>query len=226
MAEDRGLMVPVSEYLVRRAVSDVGRWSKLGLDPRVVAINVHPVQMQNLDHIERMIDHLATSSVPAEKFMLEIIEGCVVGHHSDAAMTILTRMRHKGLSLSLDDFGTGYASLTHLKELPVNEIKIDCSFTRGVGKNPGDEAIIQTIVQLARKMGLRVVAEGIETPEQYQFLRDCGCTAGQGFLLSRPLSFEQTTAFLTRPLRPADGARPRPAAQGLLRPVVAGGRSG
>ena len=119
-------------------------------------------------------------------FTLEITEGCILGRGKDDALDYLIELQDDGLKLSLDDFGTGYAALTHLKNLPMDELKIDKSFVQNLGEDSGDEAIIRAAVDLAHSFGMNVVAEGVETHNQLQAVFGLGCDQVQGYLFGKP----------------------------------------
>ena len=130
---------------------------------------------------------LATWRLPGNRFIIELTESAMMTD-PERCLAVMQRLRKLGLSLALDDFGTGYSSLSYLKMLPVQQLKIDRSFIEGIGRNAGDEAIIRTIMELARSLDFEVVAEGVETPEQAEFLAALGCQQLQGFLHGRAVA--------------------------------------
>ena len=128
--------------------------------------------------------------------MIEVTETVLLGKSADRVASVLEKLHDAGLRIALDDFGTGYASLTHLKQFPVSEIKIDRSFVRGVERNAGDAAIVAAVAQLGRNLGLDVTAEGVETDGQAQFLRQQDCTFAQGYLFAKPMAASRIPWFL------------------------------
>ena len=196
VAEDRGLVFQISRFVFERVIADVEAWIAAGLDPGTVAINLHPLEVLQIDEIRDRVTLIEASSLDYSRFVFEVTEDCIMGRGADAALACLTELRHKGLRLSLDDFGTGYASLKHLRDLPVDEIKIDRSFTLDIDTDRGAMSIVSAIIYLADELGLRVVVEGIETKTQQELLRPFVAIVGQGFGLGRPDSQEATTALL------------------------------
>jgi EAL domain-containing protein (putative c-di-GMP-specific phosphodiesterase class I) len=150
-----------------------------------VAVNLSARQAESSDLVERVVAALDTAGLPADALHLEITES-VLMDKIERSLETMTALRDLGIQLSIDDFGTGYSSLSYLKRLPVATLKIDRSFVDGLGKDPDDTAIVTAIVSLARSLGLRVVAEGVETECQLAELRRLGCDHAQGFLFARP----------------------------------------
>ncbi len=185
-AEDTGLIVPLSEWILREACREVAAWRasswEIGL-----SLNLSARQITAPRFVETVEEALAESGLPASALTLEVIEEMLV---EDAEETIkrLSELRALGVRLAIDDFGTGYASLAFLRQLPVDMIKIDPSFVAGLGRDDTLTLLTRTIVRLGHDLGLTVVAEGIERPEQLELLRKMGCTSGQGFLVARPMA--------------------------------------
>jgi EAL domain-containing protein (putative c-di-GMP-specific phosphodiesterase class I) len=146
----------------------------------MVSVNLSVKQLERPEFFDTLADILDETGMDAASLKLELTESVVMAVGD--AFTLLQRLRDLGISLALDDFGTGYSSLSYLKMLPVQQLKIDRSFVMGIGLNQGDEAIIRTVMELAKSLGFEVVAEGVETPEQAAFLADLGCQQLQGFL--------------------------------------------
>ncbi|NUP66715.1 MAG: sensor domain-containing phosphodiesterase [Nonomuraea sp.] len=185
-AEDTGLIVPLSEWILREACREVAAWRASSWDIGL-SLNLSARQITAPRFVETVEEALAESGLPASALTLEVIEEMLV---EDAEETIkrLSELRALGVRLAIDDFGTGYASLAFLRQLPVDMIKIDPSFVSGLGKDDTLTLLTRTIVRLGHDLGLIVVAEGIERPEQLELLREMGCTRGQGFLVARPMA--------------------------------------
>ncbi|TMS00824.1 EAL domain-containing protein [Nonomuraea basaltis] len=185
-AEDTGLIVPLSEWILRESCREVAAWRASSWDIGL-SLNLSARQITAPRFVETVEEALAESGLPASALTLEVIEEMLV---EDAEETIkrLSELRALGVRLAIDDFGTGYASLAFLRQLPVDMIKIDPSFVAGLGRDDTLTLLTRTIVRLGHDLGLIVVAEGIERPEQLELLREMGCTRGQGFLVARPMA--------------------------------------
>ena len=144
-----------------------------------------------------MDDALASSGLPAELLDLEITESFII-RQPELSISKLTQLRERGISLSMDDFGTGYSSLSYLKRLPINTLKIDQSFVRDIGKDRDDESIVKAIIVMCRSLGIGVLAEGVETRGQLDFLLNHGCSRIQGYYYSRPLDPDALWQFVQR----------------------------
>ncbi|MFI7639609.1 putative bifunctional diguanylate cyclase/phosphodiesterase [Nonomuraea sp. NPDC049400] len=185
-AEDTGLIVPLGEWILREACREVAAWRASSWDIGL-SLNLSARQITAPRFVETVEEALRESGLPASALTLEVIEEMLV---EDAEETIkrLSELRALGVRLAIDDFGTGYASLAFLRQLPVDMIKIDPSFVSGLGKDDTLTLLTRTIVRLGHDLGLVVVAEGIERPEQLELLKRMGCTKGQGFLVARPMA--------------------------------------
>ncbi|MFD1936022.1 putative bifunctional diguanylate cyclase/phosphodiesterase [Nonomuraea mangrovi] len=185
-AEDTGLIVPLSEWILREACREVAAWRASSWDIGL-SLNLSARQITAPRFVETISEALQESGLPASALTLEVIEEMLV---EDAEETIsrLSELRALGVRLAIDDFGTGYASLAFLRQLPVDMIKIDPSFVSGLGRDETLTLLTRTIVRLGHDLGLIVVAEGIERPEQLELLREMGCTRGQGYLVARPMA--------------------------------------
>jgi len=185
-AEDSQLIVPLGEFVLDMAIKEAARWLNDGT-PQPIAINVSPEQVRRgviLPSIERLLDRYG---LPAKYVEIEITEHIVLEQSTDAIRT-LGRLRALGATIAIDDFGTGYSSLAYLRRFPVDKIKIDRAFVIEIAVNARDAALVDAIVALGSKLGLTIVAEGIEDLEQAVMLRDMGCHLGQGYLFGRPTS--------------------------------------
>ncbi|MDB5650230.1 MAG: hypothetical protein JWL62_1750 [Hyphomicrobiales bacterium] len=202
--EDAELSVAVGERMFEHVAGDVRRWLDAGLDCGRVAVNLSSAEFGEPDLADRIIKLLATARVPSENVSVEVTETVFLGQNSELVTTTLKRLHEAGIRISLDDFGTGYASLTHLKQFPVDEIKVDQSFMRGLEVRPEDVAIVSAVVALGINLGLDVVAEGIETRGQAKYLSEMGCDFGQGYLFSRPVPGGRVPLLLDGWIKPLD----------------------
>ena len=197
VAEDNGLINPIGDWVLREACRQVRAWQDAGLPPLVVAVNVSPLQFRQAGFVDTVANALATSGLDARFLELELTERTVM---NDAELNLgtLSALNDMGVELALDDFGTGYSSLAYLKRFPVGKLKIDRSFVRDLEVDPDDRAIASTILSMGRSLRLKVLAEGVETKEQYAILRGMGCELVQGYHFSRPLPPEELVAFLKK----------------------------
>jgi len=195
VAEDIGLIIPIGEWVLREACRQVRAWQDSGLPPLMVAVNVSPVQFRQAGFVETVAGVLASTELEARFLELELTERTVM-HDAEQTLGTLRTLNRMGVELALDDFGTGYSSLAYLKRFPVGKLKIDRSFVRDLEGNSDDRAIASTILSMGHSLRLKVLAEGVETAEQYAILRDMGCELVQGYHFSRPLPADQFVAFL------------------------------
>jgi len=197
LAEESGLIGPLTQWVLDAACRSQREWADQGL--RTVPISVNLAASSFAD--ERLPDHLdelmRRYGLDPSRLVLELTETMLM-HDVGSAMSVLTLLRSRGFGLALDDFGTGYSSLSYLKRLPVSELKIDRAFVIDVARGGPDGAVATAIITLGRELGLRVVAEGVETQEQSRFLVDRGCVIHQGFLHSRPLDRDEFGQRLER----------------------------
>ncbi len=192
VAEASGFIVAIGDWVLAQAVRQAVLWHQRG-HSIPIAINVSALQFQQSHFVERVANVLAVSGLPAHLLELELTESILV-LDADEALRRLEALAQLGLRLSIDDFGTGYSSLSYLKRFPIGKLKIDRSFVSGLPSDDSDAGIVQAILQMARALRLKVVAEGVETEEQRLFLREHGCDEYQGFLFAPaldPVSFEQ-----------------------------------
>jgi EAL domain-containing protein (putative c-di-GMP-specific phosphodiesterase class I) len=184
--EDAELAVALTDRMLGLVVRDVAEWMRAGMDPGRVAINASAADFLQGDFAERVLALLARHHVPTRNFEIEVTETVFLARGADHVERALNVFSERGVRISLDDFGTGYASLSHVKQYPVDVLKIDRSFVSNIEHDSGDAAIVDAIVKLALALGIDVVAEGIETPGQAELLIQHGCKAGQGFYLGLP----------------------------------------
>jgi EAL domain-containing protein (putative c-di-GMP-specific phosphodiesterase class I) len=195
LAEETGLILPIGEWVLRRACAQAKTWEKMGLEPVRMAVNLSARQFGQADLAARIAQALDETGLDPRLLEIELTESMVM-QNAQANISTLCKLRNMGLTISVDDFGTGYSSLSYLKRLPIHALKIDRAFVREVTEDRDDAAIVQAILALARSLRLHVVAEGIETASQLDFLRSHGCDERQGYLFSRPLPAEELTCLL------------------------------
>jgi diguanylate cyclase (GGDEF)-like protein len=196
LAEESGMIVEMGDWVMRTACTQNRAWQEAGLPPMRVAINVSPRQFEDTLLVDRVMGALLHSGLESQWLELEVTEG-VIMRDVPEAIKKMSALRSIGVYLSIDDFGTGYSSLLALKTFPVNTLKIDKSFVRDIESCEGDQVIASSIITLAHRLRLRVVAEGVETPQQQQFLSQSGCDEMQGYLYSHPLPPEHLPKFLS-----------------------------
>jgi EAL domain-containing protein (putative c-di-GMP-specific phosphodiesterase class I) len=194
VAEHTGLIIPVTHVVLRQALEQVAAWAETGRQLQV-AVNLSSRCLADLEFPAEVEAMLAELKLPPERLTLEITESGMVGD-TERPLPALHRLHQLGVRLSLDDFGTGYSSLSYLRRLPVDEVKIDKTFVLGMATDSGDLAIVRSIVDLSRHLGLAAVAEGVETEMTLRLLQEMGCDAAQGFYFSRPLPAERFEAWL------------------------------
>ncbi|GAB1455725.1 MAG: EAL domain-containing protein [Spirochaetia bacterium] len=192
LAEETGLIVRLGEMVMRSACKQGGAWAKNEAELKV-SVNVSPVQLRCAEFPVMLAELLESTGLPPERLIVEITESVLLERFEDAALGI-ARLKNLGVMLSVDDFGTGYCSLTYLKNLPIDIVKIDREFIKDIEKSTASREIVMGIIGLAHRMKLSVVAEGVETAEQYYLLKNMQCDHAQGFLFSQaipPLEFEE-----------------------------------
>jgi diguanylate cyclase len=197
VAEETGLIVPIGEWVLRRACADTRKWHAAGFDHVSVAVNLSARQFRHGELINTVRRALQDSGIAPHQLELEITESLLMDD-TEASQIALNELKALGTSIYLDDFGTGYSSLAYLKKFPIDGLKIDRSFIRDLPGDPDDEAITQAILALSQALRLHVVAEGVENDAQLDFLRRQGCEVVQGFLFSRPLLFNDFLEWLQR----------------------------
>ncbi|HEY6898128.1 MAG TPA: EAL domain-containing protein [Rhodocyclaceae bacterium] len=187
LAEDTGLIVPLGNWVLRTACTQACAWRAAGIPLQTIAVNVSPRQLSQGSFAEEVAAALAESGLPPEVLELELTEGALMEQGAEAEAR-LEALKALGVRLAIDDFGTGYSSLAYLKRLPIDKLKIDRSFVRDVPQDSADMEIVATIIAMAKNLHLEVLAEGIESEVQLQFLRTRACDLGQGYLFSKPLA--------------------------------------
>jgi diguanylate cyclase (GGDEF)-like protein/PAS domain S-box-containing protein len=187
VAEDCGLIVPIGDWVLRETCKTIGAWLERGLPAVPVAVNVSARQFEDKHFVETVRSALRESGIDGGLLVLEITESAML-RSAERVLDAMRELSPLGVQLALDDFGTGFSNLSYLKKLPLNRLKIDRSFTAGVPGNEHDTAIVGAVLGLARSFGLGVIAEGVETAAQAEFLQSIGCRVGQGYLWSQPIS--------------------------------------
>lgn len=204
LAEKTGLIIPIGEWVLNEACRQMRIWFDQGYSHWRIAVNLSTLQFCYSGLVGSVVSALERNQLPANSLTLEITETTAMSD-ADASMTVLQKLSHMGVDLSIDDFGTGYSSLMYLKRLPANELKIDRGFVRDLEHDSDDAAIVSAIVALGQALGLRIVAEGVETDTQQSFLTTLGCDSLQGFLLGQPLPAEQFMVDIHRAEQPVAG---------------------
>jgi EAL domain-containing protein (putative c-di-GMP-specific phosphodiesterase class I) len=194
-AEESGLILPIGEWVLDEACRQNRAWQDAGLKAVRVAVNISALQFRQAGFADTVRAALARSGLPAVYLELEVTES-VIMHDAERVTAALEELKQMGLELAIDDFGTGYSSLSYLKRFPIDKLKIDQSFVRDITTDRDDAAITSAIIALTRNLGLKTIAEGVETREQLEFLRTHGCNEVQGYLLSRPVEADACAALL------------------------------
>ncbi|WPC06228.1 EAL domain-containing protein [Pseudomonas benzenivorans] len=195
LAEESGLIIPIGEWILRTACADAVAWHSQGLPLLKMAVNLSALQFQQPELAERVDAVLVATGFPAEMLVLEMTETQLM-RNVDLAVAATQALRELGVGLAVDDFGTGYCSLSYLQRFPVSKLKLDRSFVQDSLSKCSAAAISRSVISLGKSLSLKILAEGIETPEQLAFLRAHGCDYGQGYLFSRPLAQAELVSFV------------------------------
>jgi diguanylate cyclase (GGDEF)-like protein len=195
VAEDCGLIVPIGNWVLREACAQARAWADAGLPPITMAVNASAIELRREAFPENLFATLHETGLEPASLVLEVTES-VLMKHAEAAASILRALREKGVKVAIDDFGTGYSSLGYLRKFPLDTLKIDQSFVRQIGTPGEDTAIVTAVIGMAQGLKLRVVAEGVETLEELEFLQARGCDAAQGYYFSRPMPPDQFETLL------------------------------
>ena len=186
IAEDTQLILPIGEWVMREACRQIKTWDQQAQSIHHVAVNVSSRQFRQADFVEQVKQILLDAELSADRLVIELTEGCVISDIDDTVKK-MRDLQTLGVKTSIDDFGIGYSSLSYLKKLPISQLKIDQSFVRDIPNDQNDAVIVETIISMAKNLGLHVIAEGVETQEQILFLRDKGCLSYQGYYTGRPV---------------------------------------
>ncbi len=195
VAEDSGLIVPIGNWALERAMSDAVAWSGNDGAAPYLSVNVSVRQFRSPGLINTIRSELGNSGLPPDRLTLEITESLLL-RDDERVWSDLVRLRDLGIRMAIDDFGTGYSSLSYLRQVPVDVLKIDKSFIDTMGSSKQQRVLVETIVRLAKTLGLDVVAEGVERPEDRDLLVDLGCPYGQGYLFAKPMFTEDMLRWL------------------------------
>ncbi|MFY0665184.1 MAG: EAL domain-containing protein [Natronospirillum sp.] len=190
LAEDIGMIDEIDAWVLQEACAQLRRWEDDGLRIGKVAVNISALELEHQVLVERTMAALAAQNLSASRLELELTETNLM-RAPERSIGVLNMLKEQGISIAIDDFGTGYSSLMYLRNLPLDYLKIDQSFVRDIGVSASNDSILRAIIALARALELNVLAEGIESRQQYDFLCELGCELGQGYLLARPMSAEQ-----------------------------------
>ncbi|MDP3839578.1 MAG: EAL domain-containing protein, partial [Methylococcales bacterium] len=198
-AEENGFIATIGAWILRETCRQGKQWLDAGLPPLVLAVNISPHQFRHSDMIALVVEVLKDTAFPAHYLELELTESGLMDNQ-DTSLFMLNNLRQLGVHLAIDDFGTGYSSLAYLKHFPVSTLKIDKSFIDDIPYQQDDMAIASTIIAMGHILGFKVLAEGVETPEQLAFLQEKGCNSYQGYIKSRPLPAQEFEQLLREQL--------------------------
>ena len=196
VAEEIGLIVPIGKWVLRTACAQNRAWQDAGLPPFVVSVNVSVRQFRQDDMVQTIREVLQQTGLEPQYLEIELTESAVM-HDTEQLVARLTELNDLGVQIALDDFGTGYSSLMHLKRLPVDRLKVDRSFVEDIATDTDDATLVRTIIALGHNLGLKVVAEGVETPQQLEFLRANQCDELQGYLFGEPMPADRLAERFT-----------------------------
>jgi diguanylate cyclase (GGDEF)-like protein/PAS domain S-box-containing protein len=203
LAEECGMIGAIGDWVLQQACRQARAWQEAGLPPMTMSVNVSPRQFDDLRLVARVADALEESGLAAGLLELEVTESLIM-RDVGLAVAKMRELEAMGVALSIDDFGTGYSSLSSLKRFPISRLKIDKSFVRDLDSSPDDRAIARAIISLAHELDVRVIAEGVETVQQRDFLQANGCDEMQGYWLSRPVPPQQVAALLAQQMAAAE----------------------
>lgn len=195
VAEECGLIIPIGDWVIKTACQQAKEWLDEGLSPARIGVNVSISQFTQANFLERIGEILKETALPAKLLQIEITETLLMSEQGNVPQTLMS-LHDMGVQIAIDDFGTGYSSLSRLKELAINQLKIDRSFICGIDSDLKDRTILSAIIAMASGAELQVIAEGIETDGQLGFLKGKQCDEGQGFFISYPMSKEKATEYM------------------------------
>jgi EAL domain-containing protein (putative c-di-GMP-specific phosphodiesterase class I) len=203
VAEESGLIVPIGAWVIKEACRQVAAWRKTGLPELTVAVNLSALQFLQGDLEKTVKEALDASGLEPRCLELELTESILI-QDTEAILATVKRLAALGVQLSIDDFGTGYSSMSYLKRFSVDKLKIDQSFVRDLATDPDDAAIVRAIIQMAQGMGLKTIAEGVETEEILQLLRGLHCDEAQGYYFARPMAAADFVVHMSHQQVPAN----------------------
>jgi len=197
VAEDIGLIKPVTHWVLEHACRQAVAWEQDGIRPKRISVNISAAQLMQKGLAREILACIRDTGAQPGWIAIEITE-TVVMREPETAIEIMRKLTDAGISIAIDDFGTGYSSLVYLKRLSADWLKIDIAFIRGLPYDEDDAAIVRSTIAMAHELGIRTIAEGVESKAQLEFLRGEGCDAAQGFLFSKPLTVEDMGAYLRK----------------------------
>jgi EAL domain-containing protein (putative c-di-GMP-specific phosphodiesterase class I) len=197
VAEESGFIVPISRWVLHEACREARAWQDAGLPPTRIAVNASAVDLRSKDFAAGVGAILAETGLDPNYLELELTETFLM-QDSKSTATVLRALKDMGVQLALDDFGTGYSSLSYLKRFPINTLKIDQSFVHDLTTDADDASIVSAVISMGKSLNMRVVAEGVETRAQLEFLQEHSCPEGQGFYFSHPVVAEEVSQLLKR----------------------------
>lgn len=203
LAEETGFIIPISEWLLKSACKQLKAWHDMGLSSLTLAFNCTARQFKQSTFVDNLTNIIKESGVRPESIEIEIVES-VIMQDTENALRVLDALREIGIQIAIDDFGTGYWSLNNLRRLSIDKIKIDRSFIKSIAKDDMSNSLVSATIAMANKLGIKSIAEGVETREQYDILAREGCTEIQGYYLTQPLPPDLMTAFLNHPVPDAE----------------------
>lgn len=198
LAEETGLIIPIGEYVLHTACKQNKEWQHKGYPPISVSVNLSACQFKNKCLVETVSEVLTKTKLDAQWLEFELTEGTAIHENINYAIDIINKFKNMGIRIALDDFGTGYSSLNYLKELPIDDVKIDKSFMYHIIKDSREEMIIKAIIDMAHNLNLSVTAEGVETVEQLKILQNQHCDKVQGYVFGKPVPPEEIEAMLKK----------------------------
>jgi len=195
IAEETGLIIPLGEWILKTACQQLQQWRNQGLENLKVSVNLSAIQFNDKDLLKQIKTALTESSLPPQYLVCELTESMMM-ENIEAHIQVLESIKKLGIQISIDDFGTGYSSLSYLKRFPIDELKIDKSFVDDIEFSHDDKNIVRSIITLGHNLGLEIVAEGVETEAQLNFLQENNCNYIQGYYFSKPLPTQDVFSFI------------------------------
>ncbi|MEH2081177.1 MAG: EAL domain-containing response regulator [Nostoc sp.] len=195
LAESTGLIVPIGKWVLKKVCQQIQSWRNAGIRSLIVAVNLSVIEFNQPDFIHNVVNFISVNNLEPDDLELELTESMIM-QDVNSAIATMSKLQSLGVKIAIDDFGTGYSSLIYLKNLPINTLKIDRYFIHNVANDPQKSAITKALIQMAHNLNLDVVAEGVETEVELDFLRQHNCNSMQGYLFSRPLTAAEFEYFL------------------------------
>ncbi|WP_440056608.1 EAL domain-containing protein (plasmid) [Pseudoalteromonas sp. T1lg65] len=200
IAEESGIIIDIGLWVLKTSLRQINKWQSYGLPIPPISINISGIQLDNVESIHNMLIALAEIPVVPSAIEFELTESTIMGYKSSTANELLSLMQRSGYQISIDDFGTGYSSLSYLNSLPIDTLKIDQSFIANIPHSKSDCAIVLAIINIAKALGFKTCAEGVENQQQLDFLKEYGCDLVQGYYFAKPLNCEALEAFISQNL--------------------------